>query len=44
MTDRINICKLYDISRPGKYSIQVYRYGMGDTMLLSNTINMTVSP
>ena len=44
MTDRINICKLYDLSRPGKYRMQVYRYGMGNAMLLSNTITVTVTP
>ena len=45
MTDRINICKLLDLSRPGKYSIQVYRRdGMGNTTLRSNTITVTVTP
>lgn len=41
ITDRINICKLYDVSQPGKYSIQVYR---PDGSLRSNTITVTVTP
>lgn len=43
VTDRINICKLYDVIRPGKYSIQVYRTDYRET-LRSNTITVTVTP
>ena len=41
MTDRINICKLYDVSQRGNYSIQVYR---PDGNLRSSTITVTVTP
>ncbi|HEX8836877.1 MAG TPA: hypothetical protein VF748_08075 [Candidatus Acidoferrum sp.] len=43
MTDGINICKLYDLSRTGKYRIQVYRYAIGNTELLSNNIDVAVT-
>jgi len=45
MTDRINACKLFDLSRPGKYSIYVFRWSTTDGKTLrSNTITVTVIP
>ena len=45
MTDRINVCKLFDLSRPGKYNIRVYRKDTGDmTPLTANIVTVTVTP
>ena len=45
LTDRVNVCKLFDLSRPGKYSIQIYRKDTTDgTTLTANTITVTVTP
>jgi len=45
MTDRININRLYDLSRSGKYTIQVRRFDPENkAFVLSNKIIVTVTP
>jgi hypothetical protein len=40
---KIVITKFYDLSKPGKYTIQLSR-GEGETAVKSNTITVTVTP
>jgi hypothetical protein len=41
----VSISKGYDLSRPGKYTIQVHRFlRHGDPIIKSNTITVTVTP
>lgn len=45
ITDRCNVAKLYDLSRPGKYTIQVERLDeQSKAFVESNTITVTVTP
>jgi len=45
MTDRININRLYALSRPGKYIIQVRRFDPENkAFVMSNKIIVTVTP
>jgi len=44
MTDRIDVSRLYDLSRPGTYTIQVQRLDLGSkTFVRSNKISVTVT-
>jgi hypothetical protein len=44
LTDGIVVSKLFDLSRPGNYTIRVRRHDQGsDTIVVSNTIAVTVS-
>lgn len=38
------ISSLFDMSKPGKYSIQVWRLEEGNAVVRSNTIQITVTP
>lgn len=43
--DRVNVSRLYDLSRPGKYKIQFRRFDDARKALVSsNTITVTVTP
>ena len=44
ITDRLNLNKLYKLSRPGKYTIQVNRYDDAKTLVKSNIIAVTLAP
>lgn len=45
LTDRCNVAKLYDLSRPGNYTIQVERLDeQSKAFVKSNTITVTVTP
>jgi hypothetical protein len=45
LTDRVNVSKLYDLSRPGKYTIQFRRLDPDTkTFVLSNKITVEVTP
>lgn len=45
LTDRVNVSKLYDLSRPGRYTIQFQRVDMeSKTFVTSNKITVTVVP
>ena len=45
LTDEVNVSRLYDLSKPGKYSIQLSRLDEGSgTFVKSNTLNVAVTP
>jgi hypothetical protein len=43
-SDLIDVSTLYDFSLPGKYSIQMQRFGDHDVLVKSNTITVTIVP
>ena len=45
LTDKLNVSKLYDLSQPGKYSIQIRRFDEETkSFVKSNKITVTVTP
>jgi len=45
ITNRVRVSKMYDLGKPGKYSVQVVRFGEDSkTLVKSNKITVTVTP